>query len=137
MTVSENRTPYTGVVAASDHLHPKQLRDIANQHGDKHFKNFRDPDKRATGMCYDYSEHFSKNCGLPAAHVQPYDLGDSAHAVNVVKTSRGPYVVDFTYNQFDRKAKVPVVEPQSRYEQRFSDVKRGNAYKYEGEINLK
>jgi hypothetical protein len=124
-------------MAAHEHIQPEQLRTLANEHGDKHFKNFRDPKKREIGMCYDYSEHFSKNCGLPAAHVQPYDLGDSAHAVNLVTTSHGPYVVDFTYNQFDPQAQVPVVEPQSRYEQRFSDVKRGKTYKYEGEINLK
>jgi hypothetical protein len=123
-------------MAASDHLHPTQLRSVANQHGDTHFKNFRDPQKRETGMCYDYSEHFSKNCGLPAAHVQPYDLGGSAHAVNLVSTSRGPYVVDFTYNQFDPKAKVPLVEPRHKYEKRFNDVTRHRPYKHEGDINL-
>ena len=124
-------------MAASDHLHPNQLRAIAEQHGKTHFKNFNDPAKRETGMCYDYSEHFSKNCGLPAAHVQPYDLNDDyAHAVNTVPTSRGPYVVDFTYNQFDAQAKVPLVEPRHKYEKRFNSVRRGDSYKYEGEIDL-
>jgi hypothetical protein len=123
-------------MAASEHLHPSQLRNIASQHGATHFKNFQDPAKRETGCCYDYSEHFSKNSEISNAHVQPYDMGDTAHAVNVVKTSRGPYVVDFTYNQFDPKAKVPLVEPQKHYEKRFNNAVRGTPYKYEGELDL-
>lgn len=117
-------------MAAHEHIQPEQLRTLANEHGDKHFKNFRDPDKRETSMCGAYSDHFSQKCGLSHAYVVDYDLGenDYAHTVNLVKTSRGPYVVDFTYNQFDRKAKVPVVEPRSRYEKRFSRVRRGKPY---------
>ena len=124
-------------MAASDHLHPEQLRAIAEQHGKKHFKNYQDPDQREKGMCYDYAEHFSKNCGLPAAHVQGYDVNDDiAHAVNTVPTSKGQYVVDFTYNQFDRTAKVPIVEPQGDYEKRFKSVNRYPSYKYTGDITL-
>jgi hypothetical protein len=46
-----------------------------------------------------------------------------------VPTSRGPYIVDFTSNQFDSEAPVPLVEPRHHYEKRlatrFGSVSRG------------
>jgi hypothetical protein len=126
-------------VPASDHLHPEQLRNLANQHGDTHFPNFRDPDKRETSRCYDYSEHFSRHCAQANAKVQPYSFDDDdAHAANLVSTSKGPYIVDFTYNQFDRNAKVPIVEPRHQYEKRFKgrEVETYPPYKHEGDITL-
>lgn len=111
-------------MAAKDHLNPDQLRHLANKHGDKYYKNFRDPDKRQKGMCYEYSEHFSRYCKRANALVLAYDFDeDYPHAVNLVETSEGPHIVDFTYNQFDRNAQVPIVEPRRTYEERFKGRK--------------
>lgn len=123
-------------MAAHEHINPDQLRSLASQHGQKYFKGFDNPETRRTSSCYDYSEHFSSHCG--PAKVLPYEVGDegTAHAANVVPTTGGEYIVDFTYNQFDPKAKVPVVEPRSQYERRFGRAKAGQPYKYEGNVEL-
>lgn len=109
-------------MAASDHLNPEQLRKIATAHGDKYFRNYKDPEKRDTGCCYDYSAHFTAHSGVPNALVQSYEIdNDRPHAVNHVSTTKGPHVVDFTYVQFDPRAQMPIVEPVKTYEKRFTD----------------
>ena len=119
-------------MSASDHIHPEHLRTIAQAHGNRYFKDFADVDKRQKGMCYEYSDHFIEHGGVSGVHLQPYDAGDDfGHATVHVQTSRGPYIVDFTSNQFDPKTPVPIVEPRHRYEKRlktqFGSVTRGYA----------
>jgi hypothetical protein len=109
-------------MAASDHLNPNQLRKIATAHGDRYFRNYKDPEKRDTGCCYDYSGHFTAHGGVSDVLVQSYEIDDDLpHAVNHVPTSEGPHIVDFTYVQFDPTAQMPIVEPTKTYEKRFTD----------------
>jgi hypothetical protein len=119
-------------MAASDHINPLHLRTIAQEHGKKYFKDFDNPANRQKSMCYEYSDHFIEHSGVnKGVHLQPYDIAeDFGHAAVHVQTSRGPYIVDFTANQFNEKTNVPVVEPRHRYEKRlasqFGSIKRNS-----------
>jgi hypothetical protein len=118
-------------MSAKDHINPEQLRKIAAAHGDKYFRNYKDPKKRDIGCCYDYSAHFTAHGGVQGALVQSYEIGDEPHGVNYVPTTEGPHVVDFTYIQFDPSAQMPIIEPIKTYEKRFTD--RGMRIKRVGE----
>lgn len=109
------------LMAASDHINPEQLRKIATAHGDRYFHNYKDPQKRDTGCCYDYSAHFTEHGGVSNALVQSYEIDDAPHGVNYVPTTKGPHIVDFTYIQFDPNEQMPIVEPMETYEKRFTD----------------
>jgi hypothetical protein len=109
-------------MSASDHINPHHLRAVAQEHGKRYFKDFDDLEKRQKGMCYEYSDHFIEHSGVAGVHLQPYEAGgDFGHATVHVPTTNGPYIVDFTSNQFDPKTPVPLVEPRHRYEKRLED----------------
>jgi hypothetical protein len=119
-------------MSASDHINPHHLRTVAQEHGKRYFKDFDDLEKRQKGMCYEYSDHFIEHGGVSGAHLQPYEAGgDFGHATVHVPTTNGPYIVDFTSNQFDPHTPVPLVEPRHRYEKRlerhFGSVERNPA----------
>lgn len=110
-------------MAAHEHLNPDQLRGIAEAHGNKYFANYKDPEKRDRGCCFDYSDHFGVHGGVKGTKIKAYETekDGAPHGINVVPTNQGPHAVDFTYIQFDKTAKMPHIEPLHEYTARFKN----------------
>lgn len=88
-------------MAASEHLHPKQLGSFAKEYAKNLDFNPLNPEE-AEGRCEDCSQGFlewGKQQGLSGA-VRYYHTHSGHHAVARVDTSEGPHVVDYTHNQF-------------------------------------
>lgn len=105
-------------MAAHEHLNPDQLRGIAEAHGNKYFANYQDPEKRDRGCCYEYSDHFGTYSGIKGVRSKSWDMDGGGHSMSVVPTTQGPHAVDFTYIQYDKTAKMPIVEHLDEYRAR-------------------
>lgn len=122
-------------MAAHEHINPWVLRQLATRYEKKNVAiNWNNPNRNDTqlnpdwndedGMCYECSEDFVDRThlgqtGLNPNHVSQVILNNDdrqiGHSAAEVVTTHGPYVVDFTYKQYNNKAKSAVVLPKRAY----------------------
>jgi hypothetical protein len=122
-------------MSAHESINPWVLRQLATRYEKKNVAinwdnpNRNDPESNPdfsdeSGVCYECSEDFVErshlgHTGLNPKHVKQVSLNNDArgigHSAVEVGTTHGPYVVDFTYRQYNNKAKSAVVLPKRGY----------------------
>ena len=122
-------------MAAHEYINPWVLRQLATRYEKKNVAiNWDNPHRKDSklnpnwndedGVCYECSEDFVErshlgHTGINPKHVTQVSLNNDerqiGHSVAEVTTTHGPYVVDFTYRQYNNKAKSAVVLPKTAY----------------------
>lgn len=135
---------------AHEAINPWVLRQLATRYEKKNVAiNWDNPNRNnpesnpdfnnESGVCYECSEDFVErshlgHTGLNPKHVKQVLLNNDdrgiGHSASEVETTHGPYVVDFTYRQYNNKAKSAVVLPKKGY---LNKIERDNPGDNSGE----